>query len=877
MNQVIHNQSDAAQIQAEQWLLPRFHRVMYSLFSAGVAIVVVAALLPVNMQGTLALAQLLSGKYSVAVFAGRYWLFFSILLVALAAAAVGSYALAHRIYIIRQWRVYLHAARNDFRMRLAARAPLHGLGYTAQCLYIAPEKQPAEIALSKLLSTVPQMVITGPGGYGKSVELQKQMIAVIDSISFWDILFHRADLPVYLPIPAYMQTEEDSNIYYTAISGIISSYGSPALAEHVRALTQAGRVILYFDGLDEAPEPMRHEFLNRLGLALHGAESLLRFAITTDDFAYKELEPLSPLLRSLPRAEIHELTPENIKQMVSQAWKIGLIKSSPETPDMLSVIASQRLWPIYANPGLLALALQLAQKGIPCPQSRTDILRQHVATAFSSIGVYDERLDRSQRALGFLAIAFRLTGLIEITGAQAWNERKAVRSLLADSANTSPLGEVGSRALNLNEIQLTEAIDLACMAGILERSRNGQGLRFRSGLVLSYCAARQFNDNDSGFGRMAPALLRREWLEIMIMWGALTDDVPGMAQRLLRLAASPAARRIAAGVNGPALGDELPLALTLMIAANALSGAIRFPERAAFDNLQEITRDICDKMLNFGTTQNEESERRRGAISEALQLCETSSGNELAPALGSIVKAEKANRLLRAQIAQVLGLLASRESLNELTALLLEQDPIVRESLQRGFRYAGSDGARPLLQIVAESEPSSAIHRRAMEALAAIGQPAAEVAAIVAQNNDTALNIAAIEALGVLRGRESYDILVAQMRSANKRTRIAAIYALGKIGDLRAQPALMKFLQTSDDELRIAAIEALGMMRSDKSLESILAALEDRNPKVRAIAAEALGRIGDNRAIDPLRKRLSDRDSWTQAAAATALRALGKR
>lgn len=877
MNQAVHNHSNAAQMKAEQWPLPRFYRVIYALLSAIVAVVAAAALLPVNMQGTLAMGQLLRGRYSFTVFAVHYWLFFSIVLVVLASAAFISYTIAHRLYIIRQWQIYLRGARDDFRARLAARAPLHGLGYNAQCVYITSEKISTEIALTKLLSIAPQIVITGPSGYGKSTELQKQMIAVIDAISFWDILLRRAALPVYLPIPAYMQAEDETNIRYSVAAGIISSYGSPALAEHVRSLTQAGRVIFYFDGLDEAAEPMRHEFLNQLGLALRGAESLLRFAVTSDDFVYKEMEPLSPLLRSLPRAEIHELTQENIKQLVMQSWKIGFIKPTGETPDMLSVITTQRLWPIYANPGLLALALQLAQKGISCPQSRTDILRQHVALAFSSIGVYDERLDRAQRALGFLAIAFRLTGLIEITGAQAWNERKAVRSLLADSANTSPLGEVGSRALNLSEIQLTEAIDLACMAGVLERSRNGQGLRFRSGLVLSYCAARQFNDNDSGFGRMAPALLRREWLEIMIMWGALTEDVPGMAQRLLRLAASPAARRIAAGVNVPALGDELPLALTLTIAANALSGAIRFPDRSAFDNLQEITRDICDKMLNFGATQNEESDRRRVAISKALQLCETSSGNELAPALGGIVKAEKANRLLRAQIAQILGLLASRESLNELTALLLEPDPIVRESLQRGFRYAGADGARPLLQIIAENPATSAIHRRAMEALAAIGQPASEVAAAAAQNNDTALNIAAIEALGVLRGRESYEILVAQMRSADKRTRLAAIYALGKIGDLRAQPALMKFLQASDDEMRIAAIESLGMMRSDKSVDSILAALEDRNPKVRAIAAEALGRIGDNRAIEPLRKRLSDRDSWTQAAAATALRALGKR
>ncbi|MBA3826616.1 MAG: HEAT repeat domain-containing protein, partial [Ktedonobacterales bacterium] len=257
--------------------------------------------------------------------------------------------------------------------------------------------------------------------------------------------------------------------------------------------------------------------------------------------------------------------------------------------------------------------------------------------------------------------------------------------------------------------------------------------------------------------------------------------------------------------------------------------------------------------------------------------CENGAAGEFTAALARLVRMGGANRLLRAQAVQVLGLLASPASLAELTDLLLEPDPIVREALQRGFHLAGAEAAAPLLDLMAHSPASETQHRRALEALTAVDGPAVAPALARMEHAMPSARAAAAEALGTLRDRRALEPLLAALHDADAAVRLAATRALGKLSDPKAQPALLQLLLAPTEEQRIAAAEALGQLRGDKALKPLIKLLDDKQSRVRAAAAEALGHIGDARAVEPLRKRLADKDAWTQAAAATALRALGQR
>ena len=394
-------------------------------------------------------------------------------------------------------------------------------------------------------------------------------------------------------------------------------------------------------------------------------------------------------------------------------------------------------------------------------------------------------------------------------------------------------------------------------------------------------AARHLDNSDSGLGRVSPALLRPDWSEILIIWGGLTSDPVGLAERLSRLAKTPGGTAVTAKLLNMEQGESLALALALTVAVIRLApvavAAAEPQHRQHAEDAQHNLRDLFDRVLRYGTDDHDDLRERRQHLAAALHLCEESTAGELAPALARIVRAPGVNRLLRAQAVQVLGLSASRASLGELTSLLLEPDAIVREALHRGFHLAGADATDPLLDLIASHPASETIYRRALEALVAVDGAAVPIVLGHLESTQPAMRIAAIAALGALHDRRALDPLLDLLKGNDLALRLAVTRALGRLGDTKAQPELLLLLDAPSEDQRVAAAEALGMLRSERAIKPLIKLLDDRQAKVRAAAAEALGHLGDRRAIDPLRKHLTDKDAWAQAAAATALRALGQR
>lgn len=786
--------------------------------------------------------------------------------------------------LVAGWRRYLARLAQDLNARLTVRARLTPLGYTPMArgsLVGTPGNLPSE-PVEHLLNAYPRLLLTGEDGAGKTLALQHHALEIARAASMRRIMSGRQIVPIIVPLARYALAEPAADgIRLGQLADVLRQYGARMLAAQLPHLLRRGRVMLLFDGLDELSAGQAQDIIKELNIALRQRYRNVRVIITCRSAVLDDFVEHLPLLKHLPQVALLPLTPDEVRSVIRRAGRLDQI-GGQSLDAVLGEIDHDELLPVFRRPALLAMLIDLLADGQPAPRTRAKTLAAYEEWLFKRAGVVGARVERAQRALGYLALAFKLTGATEITGAQAWNERDAVKALLADSSTAvSSLGS-NTRPLAFDETQIVEAIDLGCMAGVLERGHHGVGLRFRHTLLLHLAAARHLDVIDSGLGRVSPRLLRPEWTEIVILWGGLTADPAGLADRLTRLAATPSGTAASARMSTLNQGEPLALGLALTVALLSLvpvAVSQSEPRKIAkkTDQAQHTLREIFDRVLRFSVENTGDEDERRERLRVALRICESGAAGEFTAALARLVREVGINRLLRAQAVQVLGLLASPPSLMELTALLLEPDPIVREALQRGFHLAGGDAVEPLLDLMGRYPATETIHRRALEALAAVDGPAVIPTLNRLQGADPIGRMVAAEALGALHDRRALDPLLAAIKDVDPAVRLAATRALGRLGDQKAQGDLLTLLQSVSEEQRIAAVEALGILRGGRALKPLIKLLDDKLPKVRAAAAEALGHIGDARAVDPLRKRLADKDAWAQAAAATALRALGQR
>lgn len=161
---------------------------------------------------------------------------------------------------------------------------------------------------------------------------------------------------------------------------------------------------------------------------------------------------------------------------------------------------------------------------------------------------------------------------------------------------------------------------------------------------------------------------------------------------------------------------------------------------------------------------------------------------------------------------------------------------------------------------------------------------------------------------------DSFERIVSDLASPDRKSRLSAVEALGKIGDDGAVDALMRYIESKDDDWRITvrAIRLLGETRNPKTadllmdvfsdpffnnecpaikwntaralgnfpgdsriVEALIGALGYDNLLVREAVVESLGDIGDSRALPFLVPLLGDRSFAIRLSAIRAIEKIG--
>jgi HEAT repeat protein len=200
-------------------------------------------------------------------------------------------------------------------------------------------------------------------------------------------------------------------------------------------------------------------------------------------------------------------------------------------------------------------------------------------------------------------------------------------------------------------------------------------------------------------------------------------------------------------------------------------------------------------------------------------------------------------RWKRADAAESLGLMRSREAVEPLVALMNDSEPEVRIRAARALGLIrGTTSIRPLVRALADPSRWSAI--RVAEILISVGTEAA-------------------------------DEVLAAFEGLPRLGRISALDVLGRIRSLRAVGLMTRCLDDEDADIRARAAHGLGLIGTRRVAGDLIKALADPEWPVRAMAAKGLGRIGDPAAIPHLREAMKDRQWWVRANSGEALRDLG--
>ncbi|MGH2515166.1 MAG: HEAT repeat domain-containing protein, partial [Ktedonobacterales bacterium] len=344
---------------------------------------------------------------------------------------------------------------------------------------------------------------------------------------------------------------------------------------------------------------------------------------------------------------------------------------------------------------------------------------------------------------------------------------------------------------------------------------------------------------------------------------------------LYRLADTPENTATRAGLPSREGARAATLALTLAALCEGLASVLAHAEaapggsQAIVEAAQQHLRDLLDAMQR--SLQNPDEEER---LTAALKEAKRHGGQELADGVTYLARLPALNRLVRAQLAVLLGALASPAAVMGLVELLDEPDAVMRQAVNAAVVLAGAVCVGPLQ--AALRSPSERVRSRAEEALALLGDEAREAAALTLTAGSGEQRAGAARTLGALRADQAIEPLIRRLDDSESAVRVAAARALGQIANGQALTALEQHSSNSDVALRVAVAQALGQVRDPESLPTLVRLLGDVDATVRAAAADALGLLGDERAVVSLQERRDDPDPWTQRAVVFALRRLGK-
>jgi HEAT repeat protein/beta-lactamase regulating signal transducer with metallopeptidase domain len=113
-------------------------------------------------------------------------------------------------------------------------------------------------------------------------------------------------------------------------------------------------------------------------------------------------------------------------------------------------------------------------------------------------------------------------------------------------------------------------------------------------------------------------------------------------------------------------------------------------------------------------------------------------------------------------------------------------------------------------------------------------------------------------ALGEIEDARAVEALGAAVRDPEVEVRRQVVWALGEIESATAVPMLIPALRDADAETRKQAAWALGEIESPDAIDALATATKDANAEVRKEAVSALGQIEDKRALPALTVAIGD-------------------
>jgi HEAT repeat protein len=786
----------------------------------------------------------------------------------------------------------LHAYSGQFIQRHAV---LRDLGIAPALVRFEPDGTPSSDGVEPLLRLVQshqRLLVLGESGAGKTLALYTLTHELTRRRALLPALFRRAPLPVLVSLAGYAQSPANATPGELRVDYLVEQvarFSSGGLARRAADWVRAGRFVLLCDGLDDVPEHMRSAVCAELATLGSPVIPLGRIVLTCGMQAYISTPSSFAPLRRFQRLAMAEI---DVDEAASALRKVG----GPTTKTPTLDLSGLRVERAVANASQLAALITLVKNQCEMPCGRGQLLHEY-ATLLCQLAVAEDAwsqraTDGSEEATAFAEAKAKETAKLGIfLSALAGSLRQADTQAISLEGATR-IGEAVATWLKAHEpitandhrtamlsAYTDDEADLHCRAairaGILVVRIDGRAVSFAHTLLEDAYAAWWLYEDDDGLGRLQADLLRPRWALPVILWSAIDRDPADVAKRLLRLVDSPDSTAARAGLANRAGVYPAVLALAVAAAVESFSTTIAQPPATelaatrALDLAQQHLRDLLDQVYIY-TDQGDQQAR----LARALQQVEERSGPELSASIAYLTKQSTLNRLLRAQLVGILGMLASPAALDALTEMLADMDAVIRQATDAAFRQAGVLGLGPLQAAMANG--SRTTRERAGEVLAGLGEIAVENATVGLSSQSAPERVASARALGLLRTHQAVEPLVARLDDGESEVRVAAARALGEIGGSAALQALREHAATTDPTLRAVVATALGSFRDPATVPTLINLLKDLDPEVRTAAAEALGRIGDTRAIEPLRELRGDPDPRTQHAVVGALRRTGK-
>lgn len=790
------------------------------------------------------------------------------------------------IELTRVWlyRRALHGYTFDY---LEHYAPLHGLQIAPHAVAIAADGTPLSgtaVPLLERVLTSRMTLLIGATAQGKTTELHALAYELTRKRMLWRLYRQKTPLPVLVSLAAYAQSPSESGAFrLQSCLAQVQRLGTAGLAARLETRMRSGSVLLLCDGLDEIP------LADRLHIAqeLAGLEATFpgtSLVMTYDLQPYVDMPHAIAPLRHAERVLLSGMDSPAIARALKRSHppsQRGARQLGSDEPADLNDLRAHRLESSLMRPALLGALVELRESGADLPYGQAELLSANDALLAQRELGDAVQPERSLAVLSALASSLRAAGSRTFPIPSREEAGVGMAQWLLAHPPFSPLEYAPPEPFEISQQEAGAICQGALASGILAVRVDGQAAGFAHRLREASFIGRYLSLQDDHLGRLKPEVLRPAWMLPMLLWAALTPDVSHLAVRVLALAETPDSTAARAGLRDrdEVLARSRALALGVVIEGavpqfgrTAGGSSVAHPPSPDDDHALRATQTLLRDLVDGIELEVSVDESRRERMSDAMGALVRAGGSELLDDIAYLARLPTIERLTRAQLISVLGLVPAPEALDVLLGLLSESDPTLRQALGQAFSLAGDRAVSALTRYLSADDERIRLH--AQDIFLTLGTRAEQAACEMLASSDVEQRVAGTRVLGLRQSAGAVDALLVALDDPQPRVQLAATVALGQIASCAAVTALAARVQNPDSDYRMALAGALGSTHQPEALPGLLKLLTDEVPQVRAAAAAALGLLGDLRARSPLQARNADADVGVQSAAASALRRL---